>query len=170
MRDDYAGERAVFAHLRAALEFTYRTEWSGAYPSSQIGKLHIMWKPEYTIAERHAQAAMIQTHLLKLRPEEHAFIECKYRYGPQRYARIKVLIRYLIPAMSSNTVSVRMVRELIYRYLGDGLSYERIAKIVRIDAKAVDRLNKKLVPLMSALCAKAEGRLEEDFKRSGLIP
>lgn len=161
-------EQALFPYLRAALDFAYRIEWTSVHPTSQIGKLHIMWKPEYTIAERHAQAAMIQTHVSKkLKPAEAAFIECKYRYGPRRFSRIGVVLRHVQPAVASS--NRRLIRELTYRYFRQGMTYERIAKLVGVDLRAIDRCNKKLVPLLSALEAIAEGQLEADFKMGGLI-
>lgn len=163
-------DEPLFTHLRAALDFAYRIEWTSAHPTSQIGKLHIMWKPEFTLAERHAQAAMIQAHVNKhLKPAESAFIECKYRYGPRRFTRIDQVVRYALPAVVSGVSPRRLIRELTYRYFLEGMTYERIAKSVGVDLRVVDRHNKKLVPVLSALCAAAEGRLEDDFRSGGLI-
>ena len=59
----FSVEAPPFESLDAALRFAYRIEWEGVYPQSQIGKLHIRWKPDLTLAERRAQASLITTHV-----------------------------------------------------------------------------------------------------------
>lgn len=164
-------DEPIFHSLDAALAFAYRIEWSSTHPSSQMGKLHMVrWKPDYTVAELHAQATMIQSHVnTRLDNPERAFIECKYRFGPRRFQSLDAVVTH-VSALMGGKASRRMVRELCHRFYTGTLTYVAIAKIVGCDVKTLDRHNKRVINALSALCARAEDPLLSDFRAGGLIP
>jgi hypothetical protein len=161
---------APFDCLDAALRFAYRIEWEGVYPSSQIGKLHIRWQPNFTKQERRAQAAMIITHLRHhCSPVQRAYLECQYRMGPRRFSQINRLVRYVMSRLPASKLNCDLARELIYRYFRSGMSYEEIARAVACDVRTVTRYNEKLWRVMLALQAQTCGELEHQFREGGLI-
>lgn len=164
-------DEPIFHSLDAALAFAYRIEWSSAHPSSQMGKLHMVrWKPDYTVAELHAQASLIQSHVeTRLGGAQRAFIECKYRFGPRRFRSLPGVVNYVRSAIGGQ-VQRRMVQELCHRYYTGTLTYAAIAKIVGVDVRTLDKYNKRTIAALTSLCAQAEEPLESDFRRSGLIP
>lgn len=165
-------DEPIFHSLDAALAFAYRIEWSSTHPTSQMGKLHMVrWKPEYTVAELHAQAQMIQSHVNnKLSRAERAFIECKYRFGPRRFQSLDGVVTYVAALAGGKASSRRMVRELCHRFYTGTLTYAAIAKMVGCDVKTLDKYNKRVIAALSALCARAEDPLVSDFRAGGLIP
>jgi len=164
-------DEPIFHSLDAALAFAYRIEWSSVHPTSQMGKLHLVrWKPDYTVAELHAQAQMIQSHVnTRLDKPERAFIECKYRFGPRRFQSLDAVVTY-VSALTGGNASRRMVRELCHRFYTGQLTYAAIAKIVCCDVKTLDKYNKRVIAALSSLCARAEDPLLTDFRAGGLIP
>lgn len=161
---------APFNSLDAALRFAYRIEWESTYPTSQLGKLHIKWKPEYTMADRHAQASLILVHVARsCSPVQRAFIECQHRVGRRRFSHINYIVNYIIPTISGPSASRRLVRELVFRYFRDGLTYKQIAQLCECDPGTVAKYNDKVWPCMLALNAQVGGPLSADFRACGLI-
>lgn len=160
-----------FDCLDAALRFAFRIEWESISVSSQLGKLHIKWKPEYTVGERRAQAAMIRSHVdHHCTPAQRAFVECQYRLGRRRFTTMKVLVRHCLPYIKGPAVNAGLVRELAYRFFREGLSYEMIAGVVKCDRATVAKYNEKLWPIMLSLQAAVSAQLEAQFREGGLIP
>lgn len=160
-----------FDCLDAALRFAYRIEWESISATSQLGKLHIKWKPEYTVGERRAQAAMIRSHVdANCTPAQRAFVECQYRIGRRRFELMKVLVRHCLPYMRGPKVNAALVRELAYRFFREGVSYEMIAAMVKLDRGTVTRYNERLWPIMLSLQAQVSNQLEAEFRAAGVIP
>lgn len=166
-----------FKSLQEALARSYAIEHFSPAPASQLGRLNVLWKAETSVQERFAQAAMIRLHVSKhLLPVEAAYIECWYRIGPGKNERQHEIVEAILPQVIGSSVVVkrRLILLLVKRYFSIGKSNRQsqreIAQIVGHDVKTVNAYEGKVIDAVAALGRRAEARLEDDFKRTGVIP